>query len=95
MTVGEKARVWIEDPRSFGYGERGSFSFPAVPPLAELVYEVELVAFEPPEDYDDDDESERKDSRAPPTASAAAASRIRKRIRRRKRKSGPRAPRAR
>ena len=52
MARGEKARIWIEDPRKFGYGERGSFSFPAVPPLAKLVYDVELVAFEPPEDSD-------------------------------------------
>ena len=72
MTVGEKARVWIEDPRSFGYGERGSFSFPAVPPLAELVYEVELVAFEPPEDYDDDDESEEEEEESEAEAEAEA-----------------------
>jgi len=52
MARGEKARIWIEDPRKFGYGERGSFSFPAVPPLAKLVYDVELVAFEPPDDSD-------------------------------------------
>ena len=56
MSRGEKARIWIEDPKKFGYGERGSFSFPAVPPLAKLIYDVEMVAFDPPEDSDSDDE---------------------------------------
>ena len=65
MARGEKARIWIEDPKKFGYGERGSFSFPAVPPLAKLVYDVELVAFEPPEDdrdSEDDDEGEGEEA---------------------------------
>lgn len=29
-----------------GYGEEGSFSFPNVPPKADLIYEVELVGFD-------------------------------------------------
>jgi len=58
MKRGEKARVWVEDAARFGYGPRGSFSFPAVPPLAKLVYEVELVAFEPPEDSSGSEEEE-------------------------------------
>eukprot|EP00249_Psilotum_nudum_P013799 c24519_g1_i2 orf=250-1101(+) len=31
-----------------GYGEEGSFSFPNVPPKADLIYEVELIGFEEP-----------------------------------------------
>lgn len=61
MRRGEKARVWIEDPKIFGYGKRGSFSFPAVPPLAKLVYDVELVAFEPPEDDSSGSEQEEEE----------------------------------
>ena len=30
----------------YGFGEQGSFSFPAVPPRSRLVYEVELVQWE-------------------------------------------------
>lgn len=29
-----------------GYGKEGSFSFPNVPPMADLLYEVELVGFD-------------------------------------------------
>eukprot|EP00884_Botryococcus_braunii_P007229 jgi/Botrbrau1/16507/Bobra.0142s0101.1 len=46
MRKGEICRVRIQPP--YGYGEKGSFSFPSVPPRAELIYEVELVGFETP-----------------------------------------------
>ncbi|TKY67978.1 Peptidyl-prolyl cis-trans isomerase FKBP42 [Spatholobus suberectus] len=44
MKAGERAllRVGWE----LGYGEEGSFSFPNVPPMADLVYEVELIGFD-------------------------------------------------
>ncbi|RYR52972.1 hypothetical protein Ahy_A06g027817 isoform A [Arachis hypogaea] len=44
MKDGERAllRVGWE----LGYGEEGSFSFPNVPPRADLVYEVELIGFD-------------------------------------------------
>ncbi|KAI0492840.1 hypothetical protein KFK09_027116 [Dendrobium nobile] len=44
MRSGERAllRVGWE----LGYGEEGSFSFPNVPPLADLLYEVELIGFD-------------------------------------------------
>ena len=29
-----------------GYGKEGSFSFPNVPPMADLLYEVELIGFD-------------------------------------------------
>lgn len=29
-----------------GYGEEGSFSFPNVPPMADIIYEVELIGFD-------------------------------------------------
>jgi FKBP-type peptidyl-prolyl cis-trans isomerase len=35
MRRGEKARIWA-GPK-YGYGEKGSFSFPTVPPNADLV----------------------------------------------------------
>lgn len=44
MRVGEVARVFVHP--KYGYGEKGSFSFPTVPPNADLVYELELLAFE-------------------------------------------------
>ncbi len=44
MRVGEVARVFVHP--KYGYGEKGNFSFPMVPPSAELVYEMELLAFE-------------------------------------------------
>ncbi|GFH10027.1 peptidylprolyl isomerase, partial [Haematococcus lacustris] len=40
-----------QDP-TYGYGEAGSFSFPAVPPGARLTYELECVDFEEAEDED-------------------------------------------
>lgn len=49
MRVGEVAR--LEVAPEYGYGEEGSFSFPTVPPLARLEYEVELLDFD---DIDDD-----------------------------------------
>lgn len=44
MRSGERAllRVGWE----LGYGEEGSFSFPNVPPSADLLYEVELIGFD-------------------------------------------------
>lgn len=44
MKAGERAllRVGWE----LGYGEEGSFSFPNVPPKADIIYEVELVGFD-------------------------------------------------
>jgi FKBP-type peptidyl-prolyl cis-trans isomerase len=47
MRAGERAAVYITDP-SYGYGEKGSFSFPSVPPSCQLVYEVDMIAWEPP-----------------------------------------------
>lgn len=29
-----------------GYGKEGSFSFPNVPPMADIIYEVELIGFD-------------------------------------------------
>lgn len=45
MRLGEVAAVYVTDPR-YGFGEKGSFSFPSVPPSSQLVYQVELVAWE-------------------------------------------------
>jgi tetratricopeptide (TPR) repeat protein len=45
MRKGERARFYIQDPK-YGYGDRGSFSFPAVPPNSRLVYDVELIHWE-------------------------------------------------
>lgn len=44
MKAGERAllRVGWE----LGYGKEGSFSFPNVPPMADIVYEVELIGFD-------------------------------------------------
>jgi hypothetical protein len=44
MQVGEKRRIVI--PSSLGYGDRGSP--PTIPPSATLVFEVELLAINPP-----------------------------------------------
>ncbi|KAI8466791.1 MAG: 42 kDa peptidyl-prolyl isomerase-like protein [Monoraphidium minutum] len=49
MRVGERAAIYVTDPE-YGYGKQGSFSFPCVPPGAALVYDVTLVAWEPPEE---------------------------------------------
>jgi hypothetical protein len=48
MHVGEKSVVEVGP--EYGFGEKGSFSFPSVKPNAALVYELELVAASPPED---------------------------------------------
>jgi hypothetical protein len=45
------ARAALQDPK-YGYGEQGSFSFPAVPPHERLTYEVECVDFEAPDEED-------------------------------------------
>jgi hypothetical protein len=34
----------------YGYGEKGSFSFPSVPPACQLVYDVTMVTCEPPDE---------------------------------------------
>jgi FKBP-type peptidyl-prolyl cis-trans isomerase len=47
MRVGERAAVYVTDP-GYGYGDKGSFSFPSVPPSCQLVYEVDMIAWEPP-----------------------------------------------
>lgn len=39
----------------YGFGDKGSFSFPSVPPNSDLIYEVELVGF------DEVDEASRGD----------------------------------
>lgn len=44
MKAGERALVRVG--WELGYGEEGSFSFPNVPPMADLVYEVELIGFD-------------------------------------------------
>ncbi|KAJ9532937.1 hypothetical protein QJQ45_018036, partial [Haematococcus lacustris] len=49
MKAGERAAIYVQDP-TYGYGEAGSFSFPAVPPGARLTYELECVDFEEAED---------------------------------------------
>lgn len=47
MRPGEQAHVYVTDPK-YGYGEKGSFSFPSVPPSCQLVYEVEMITWEQP-----------------------------------------------
>jgi hypothetical protein len=44
MKSGEHALLHVG--WELGYGEEGSFSFPNVPPMADLVYEVELIGFD-------------------------------------------------
>lgn len=44
MKSGERALLHVS--WELGYGEEGSFSFPNVPPKADIVYEVELVGFD-------------------------------------------------
>lgn len=41
MKRGERSLLHVSPP--YGYGEKGSFSFPTVPPNAHLEYEVELI----------------------------------------------------
>jgi hypothetical protein len=48
MAVGEVCDVEVAP--EYGYGEKGSFSFPAVPGNATLMYRMELVAASPPAD---------------------------------------------
>eukprot|EP00197_Chlamydomonas_leiostraca_P004432 CAMPEP_0202859602 /NCGR_PEP_ID=MMETSP1391-20130828/1645_1 /ASSEMBLY_ACC=CAM_ASM_000867 /TAXON_ID=1034604 /ORGANISM="Chlamydomonas leiostraca, Strain SAG 11-49" /LENGTH=376 /DNA_ID=CAMNT_0049538651 /DNA_START=34 /DNA_END=1161 /DNA_ORIENTATION=+ len=52
MRPGERAAVYVQDHK-YGYGEAGSFSFPAVPPAAALAYEVEVVDWEDPDAQDE------------------------------------------
>lgn len=44
MRSGERALLHVG--WELGYGEEGSFSFPNVPPAADLLYEVELIGFD-------------------------------------------------
>uniref|UniRef100_A0A0D3HRE5 peptidylprolyl isomerase n=1 Tax=Oryza barthii TaxID=65489 RepID=A0A0D3HRE5_9ORYZ len=44
MRSGERALLHVN--WELGYGKEGSFSFPNVPPMADLVYEVELIGFD-------------------------------------------------
>ncbi|KQJ92317.1 peptidyl-prolyl cis-trans isomerase FKBP42 [Brachypodium distachyon] len=44
MRSGERALLHVG--WELGYGKEGSFSFPNVPPTADLIYEVELIGFD-------------------------------------------------
>lgn len=44
MKSGERALLHVG--WELGYGEEGNFSFPNVPPKADLIYEVELIGFD-------------------------------------------------
>ena len=44
MKSGERAVLHVG--WELGYGEEGNFSFPNVPPKADLIYEVELIGFD-------------------------------------------------
>lgn len=44
MKAGEHALLHVS--WELGYGKEGSFSFPNVPPMADLIYEVELIGFD-------------------------------------------------
>lgn len=44
MKSGEHALLHVG--WEFGYGKEGSFSFPNVPPMADIIYEVELIGFD-------------------------------------------------
>ncbi|KAG0555064.1 hypothetical protein KC19_12G141600 [Ceratodon purpureus] len=46
MKIGEHALLHIS--HTLAYGKEGSFSFPNVPPAADVLYEVELIGFEEP-----------------------------------------------
>ena len=48
MRVGEKCLANV--PPQFAYGTKGNFSFPHVPPNSTLVYLVELLAMEAPDE---------------------------------------------
>ncbi|KAM1229353.1 hypothetical protein ACFX15_039082 [Malus domestica] len=44
MKSGERALLHVGG--ELGYGKEESFSFPNVPPLADISYEVELIGFD-------------------------------------------------
>lgn len=44
MRSGERALFHVG--WELGYGKEGNFSFPNVPPMADLVYEVELIGYD-------------------------------------------------
>lgn len=44
MKTGERALLHVG--WELGYGKEGSFSFPNVPPMADLIYEVHLIGFD-------------------------------------------------
>ncbi|KAK2967629.1 hypothetical protein RJ640_030500 [Escallonia rubra] len=44
MKSGERALLQVD--WELGYGKEGSFSFPNVPPMADIIYEVELIGFD-------------------------------------------------
>lgn len=50
MKVGEICHVWVSP--EFGYGSKGNFSFPSIPPNAHLSYAIEMVDFEAPRGTD-------------------------------------------
>jgi len=52
MRRGEVARVRCS--AQYGYGSKGNFSFPSVPPNAALIYEVELLSWEEADDSMED-----------------------------------------
>lgn len=44
MKSGERALLYVG--WELGYGKEGNFSFPNVPPMADILYEVELIGFD-------------------------------------------------
>lgn len=44
MKTGESALFHVS--WELGYGEEGNFSFPNVPPKANLIYEINLIGFD-------------------------------------------------
>ncbi|XP_065870825.1 peptidyl-prolyl cis-trans isomerase FKBP42 isoform X3 [Euphorbia lathyris] len=44
MKAGERSLLHVG--RELGYGKEGNFSFPNVPPMADIIYEVELIGFD-------------------------------------------------
>lgn len=46
MKIGERALLHIS--YNLAYGKEGSFSFPNVPPMADVLYEVELIGYQEP-----------------------------------------------
>lgn len=44
MKSGERALLHVG--WELGYGKEGNFSFPNVPPMADIIYEVELIGFD-------------------------------------------------